>query len=336
MRVLVTGVGGAAGLGAVNSLSKTDVDIYGCDADPLAPGLYITTLKKGFLIPYARDPSFLGELNRIIEEYSIDVVIPTVDEEIIRLTESGIPENKVKDDKLKARCLLPDKDSLTNAVNKYETYKVCKDIPRPASIEVKDLNEIKGFVREKGFPLVVKPYIGRGARGIFYVENENELLGQIKKRKDIFIQEYIPGGPVYTFGALYDSKGKYACGIVLKKLREKPETGGVAWAGEVVNDERVHSLGKKVVERIGGWRGAISIEFKLDGRDKNYKLMEINPRLFGYNYLATEAGINLAWYLVLLSLGKKLPSIPKPREGLTFIRCWVDKVFHPSQLYGGT
>ncbi len=330
MRVLVTGVGGAAGVGAVKSLLKTDVDVYGCDADPLAPGLYIQALKKGFLVPYARDPLFLEELNKIIDDYDIDVIIPTVDEEIIRLSEF-----KINRDKINKRCLLPDIDSLFNTIDKYKTFKVCKDILRPASIKIEDLEEVKRFAREKGFPLVVKPHTGRGSRGIVYVQNEKELLGQIETRKDVFIQEYIPEGPVYTFGALYDSKGKNACNIVLKKLREKPETGGVAWAGEVVNEKEVRILGKKVVENIGGWSGAISVEFKLDGRDKNYKLMEVNPRLFGYNYLATEAGINLAWYLVLLSLGKRLPPIPKPKEGLIFIRCWTDKVFQPSQLYGG-
>ena len=41
------------------------------------------------------------------------------------------------------------------------------------------------------------------------------------------------------------------------------------------------------------WIGIATVEFKLDPRDNIPKLMEINPRFFGYTNLAISAGFNL-------------------------------------------
>ena len=45
------------------------------------------------------------------------------------------------------------------------------------------------------------------------------------------------------------------------------------------------------------WFGIATAEFKIDPRDGVPKLMEVNPRLFGYTNLAIKAGIDLPYIL---------------------------------------
>ena len=66
--VLVTGVGGASGIGAVRALQETTThDTVGVDMDPDAPGLYLAD--AGRSIPPASDEDWGAVMGETVEEY---------------------------------------------------------------------------------------------------------------------------------------------------------------------------------------------------------------------------------------------------------------------------
>jgi predicted ATP-grasp superfamily ATP-dependent carboligase len=84
--------------------------------------------------------------------------------------------------------------------------------------------------------------------------------------------------------------------MVLRKIRESPITGGTATFAETANFPELIFSSKKLLRNIG-WIGIATPEFKIDPRDNVPKLMEINPRFFGYTNLAISAGLDLPYIL---------------------------------------
>jgi predicted ATP-grasp superfamily ATP-dependent carboligase len=61
-----------------------------------------------------------------------------------------------------------------------------------------------------------------------------------------------------------------------------------------------------------------------DPRDGELKLIEVNPRLWGYGYLATASGCRIAEALVDVALGHDPGPDPGYRVGVTLLRSTVD------------
>ena len=80
-RVLVTGAGGPAGMGTIRSLLRAPaVDVVAADMSRLAPGLYWA--RERAVIPPARDPSFVRNLLAVCKRLGVEMLFPTVDEEV--------------------------------------------------------------------------------------------------------------------------------------------------------------------------------------------------------------------------------------------------------------
>ncbi|MBD3215957.1 MAG: ATP-grasp domain-containing protein [Candidatus Lokiarchaeota archaeon] len=324
IKVLVTGAGGPAGMGVIKSLKLSDLDIniLGADMDKYAPGLYISD--KSFIIPAADNEKFSEKILEICDLEDVDIIIPTVDQEVVIFSKFMDRLNKIH-----VKIMIPNLQNILNCINKWKTYNICKKerLDVPLSIQVTRENIIENM-SELDFPIVIRPYQSRGARGISFIQSKDEIPAAIRKAEKYsdkyMIQEFVPG-PVYTVSCLLDQKSNIKASIVLKKLKEKPSTGGVAIAGKTIVNEEIRELGEKYAKALN-WVGICSPEIKFDINENKYKLMEINPRIFGYNYLASVAGVNLSELYINLCLGKDIEKNLDYKENLFFIRSWNDIV----------
>jgi carbamoyl-phosphate synthase large subunit len=291
--------------------------------DTQAAGLYFGA-DVSYVIPRASAEDFFVALSRILVKEKIDVLIPTVDEEVAVLCREHVLSQLSQ----LTGFLLPPEEAATRALDKFLTVFEAKraGLPVPETVAVPDM----GDVDEKALdlPVVVKPSRSRGARGISYVERKGDLKRAWKKAAaeggQVLFQEYVPG-PVYTVATVFGRDKEIAASIVLKKTRELPPSGGVAVAGVTVADPKLQELGESYGKCLG-WVGPASPEIKLDERDGSYKLMEVNPRLFGYNYLATAAGVNLSEVTARLALGQDIDPLRDYEEGVSFVRAPYDLV----------
>ncbi|MCK4496837.1 MAG: hypothetical protein KAU24_01480, partial [Candidatus Aenigmarchaeota archaeon] len=172
MRVLVTGVGGPAGTNVVNH-SPSDIEIVTCDAESGAKKKLDAIGKSGlkfYQVPYARDEKrFMEAINDILSKERIDLIIPTVDEELLVFS-----RNRERFD-------------VDVVVSPFETVNVCNDKYlfyerfreygfSPRYVVTDSREDLKIFSKGKIF---MKPRIGRGSRGTRTFKSVDDIPGDV-------------------------------------------------------------------------------------------------------------------------------------------------------------
>jgi carbamoyl-phosphate synthase large subunit len=94
--ILITGAGGAAAVALLKHLRGGTHDLIAADMSPYAAGLYLVPSQRRLLIPSASAPDYVAQLVAICREHRVQLLIPTVDAELIpiarallRFTEIG-------------------------------------------------------------------------------------------------------------------------------------------------------------------------------------------------------------------------------------------------------
>jgi D-aspartate ligase len=70
--------------------------------------------------------------------------------------------------------------------------------------------------------------------------------------------------------------------------------------------------------------GLVEVEFKVDPRDGEPKLLDVNARTWGYHTLGAAAGVDFPYLLYLDQTGEVLPHVGAARDGVRWIRLVTD------------
>lgn len=198
------------------------------------------------------------------------------------------------------------------ARDKYQTCQLAEQtgVPYPRTILVESSESLYKFAAQCGYPLVLKPRMGTGSRGIFYAKNAAELdtiLPKIQQSADTgyLAQEYIPpGGRAIGVSVLVDSNHQAVATFTHQRLREYPITGGPSVLCESIRHPEAVALTLKLL-KAWAWYGFAMVEYKEDPRTGDLKLMEINPRAWGSIQLPVAAGIDFPFLAYLLAQGNE-------------------------------
>ncbi len=92
----------------------------------------------------------------------------------------------------------------------------------------KKISEVHALAKKVDYPIVVKPRVSSGSRGLKYASNPGELLYHFettaKKYGSPLVQEYIPGIEIYGVSALLNKDSKPRAVFVHKRIRQFPIT----------------------------------------------------------------------------------------------------------------
>ena len=149
--------------------------------------------------------------------------------------------------------VLNDPDGLAKAMNKMY-FQLFPEEVRPKTLITRDRDEIKGFARDHGRDIVIKPLQGSGGEGVFLVRrgdlgNLNQMVDAVTRDGYVIAQEYLPEaaqGDTRLFmmnGQPLRYKGKYAA---FRRLR----------SGDDIRSN-IHAGGQKAQAMIDG--GALQI-----------------------------------------------------------------------------
>ena len=245
-----------------------------------------------------KDENFFSDLDTISEKYKHeDIVFIPVEEETTLMFLKYI--NKFGERNFKF--YLPDLKFFNLSRNKNELNIFCEknEIPCPKSISEKDF-----YSKKFDFPIIVKPKNGSGSNGISFVHNNQHLDNiNINFERD-FIQELLPDAKNVEAGFYLCEKGEIISFYSHKRIRTYPETGGVTVFSEFKIDKKIRQSGAKIIKKLN-WSGLLMIEYIFDKRDNQYKLIEINPRLWGSILLSEFSGANFLKSYVNFSLNIK-------------------------------
>ena len=224
-----------------------------------------------------------------------------------------------------AHFLCPKDQDHQIAYDKYLTYLQCQkiDLPTPRTYIISSQNELTTKSLVIGFPLIIKSRIGSGVEtGLRIVNNPSELescFNEIQNRnKDgdsgpalLIMQEFIPG-QIHD-ACLVADKGKIQAILTQVRHWMYPPSGGVGAINYTTINHDLIKLAEKLIDSLN-WSGPAQVEFKLDERDHQYKLIEINPKLWGTLDLSIQSGVNFTAIIRDINLGRKITR-PSYEEG---------------------
>jgi predicted ATP-grasp superfamily ATP-dependent carboligase len=215
-----------------------------------------------------------------------------------------------------------DFQSFKQAYDKALTFRLAESagIPCPKTDCFTTQAQVEAFAGQAVFPLVIKPRIGSGSRGVTYVRNAEELIRQWQvinqEQPRPLVQEYIPpGGDALGVSLLFNKDSEPRAIFVHKRLREYPLSGGPSTLRESVARTDVVELAVRLL-RAMNWYGIAMVEFKVDPRDGIPKLMEVNPKLWGSLSLAIASGIDFPALLYHIAVNGDIAPVLDYRVGV--------------------
>jgi predicted ATP-grasp superfamily ATP-dependent carboligase len=145
------------------------------------------------------------------------------------------------------------------------------------------------------------------------------------------IMEFIPG-------FVHDACAVAKDGEVVNLLTQvrhlmTPIKGGVGAVNITTDEPELRDLARTLLESLR-WNGPAQVEFKYDPRDGQYKLIELNPRLWGTLDLSIRAGMNFPAQIRDLALGRPVRRNQPYRIGLRYV--FVSRAFGAYIQLAGT
>jgi len=276
------------------SLSKKGIKVINCDS--VYPAMtYFSKYSHSFFVHpvYTEDPSgFVRNILVKLQKLKPDVLIPCHEEAVLiayfkRMFEKHTIVPIASYEKIE---MARDKTKMTELAQSL-------GIPIPKTYQVKNVGNLSQISEEIEFPIVIKIPRGRGAWGVSYVRNKEELIRDYKnilqkfghKSGVPFLQEYIPGDG-YGVSMLFNS-GELRAKFTHKRLLEYPITGGASVERISVKKPKMEEYAQKILSHLQ-WHGVAMIEFKLDRRSGKPTFLEINPRFWGSLHQAVRAGVD--------------------------------------------
>ncbi|MEO0814002.1 MAG: ATP-grasp domain-containing protein, partial [Myxococcota bacterium] len=291
-RILITGGGGPAAISIIKAIRDADVKIHVADMNPTAAGLFLVPEAQRLVVPAGRSPSFIFHLLQECKDREIDLLIPTVDCELI-----PVATHEAEFREVGTRVLSSPKLALERVLDKWKLYEHCLDvIPLPRT---EPLIDLRGFESWE-YPVIVKPREGSGSRGIRLVESYEDLVA-LGSNPELIVQDFLPGEE-YSVDVLLDSGGRAMAAV--PRVRMATDSG-VSVASRTVHDEELIGYACTVSEHLGV-RHVVNVQFRRD-RDGKPRLLEINPRCPGTLPLTVQAGINMPLLAINEQFGESIP-----------------------------
>jgi len=140
----------------------------------------------------------------------------------------------------------------------------------------------------------------------------------------LMVQELIPGnGASQLSYAALCRDGEPLASVIARRTRQYPtEFGRASTYVETVNCPEVVEPSLRLLRAIR-YTGLIEIEYKRDARDGVLKLLDMNPRVWGWHTLCARAGVDFPWLLWLLASGEEIPPT-RARAGVGWLRLTTD------------
>ncbi|MBL0389003.1 ATP-grasp domain-containing protein [Tumebacillus sp. ITR2] len=240
-------------------------------------------------------------LRETIIREKVDVLYPTDDDTLDIVVH--------RQEELRGLCHLPI-PSLENyliASDKGETMKLamkaglsCPQTFQPIFEDTVNLDVLRELAHKLEFPVVIKPRMSSGSRGIRFVQTMEELLSLYPdvhaEYPNPLLQECIPPGTKYDVCLSFDSENRLTGSFVQKQIRNYPVSRGPSTVHESVEFPEAIQEALRLMEHLP-WYGVVDVEYIQDPRSGQLKLLEINPRFWSSVHLPIRCGVDFPYLL---------------------------------------
>jgi D-aspartate ligase len=196
-------------------------------------------------------------------------------------------------------------DVVSFLLDKERTYDIAGrcNVGAPRTVTLRSASDLEHALREISLPSALKPlhiheFARHFRRKVILVRSESELRAAYKRTSELdlamLLTEIIPGSEdrYWSYYTYVDSNGRCLVDFTKQKIRQYPIGFGGATYHVTKWNPQIAEAGKRFVEGADV-RGVAGVEFKIDSRDGEPKIMECNARVTAANELVRAAGIDL-------------------------------------------
>lgn len=292
-----------------HALTHNSGKVIAADVNPLSPALYFAD--DYIMVPLSKNPEFMKTILDICVKFSIQLIIPTRDEELLLFA-----HNKEKFLEIGTQIMVSDPEVIKICQNKELFVDFCKknNFRIPKTYEnVNDLSELE-------FPLFIKPKIGKGGMQTFKANTKEELTLILNLIENPIIQEFIDA-PEYTIDLFADFSGNVISAVPRERVN--------VWGGEsVVTRTFKNQVIMKETIRLAeslNLLGHNTIQCFFYNNEVIF--IEVNPRFGGAASLSFAAGADSPSFLIKLIEGNDLkPMLGNFKENFIALR-YVEDMF---------
>ena len=230
----------------------------------------------------------------------------------------------------------PEWDTVRWAWDKRNTYRLANKlgIPTPVTHYPENVGQLAELDRWTP-PFAIKPaikehFIYATKAKAWRANSHAELKALFRKASElvgpgeVMVQELIPGGGSQQFSyCAFFRKGHSVGSMVARRRRQHPlEFGRASTYVETVDEPILEELSERFLRAID-YYGLVELEYKLDFRDGQYKLLDVNARTWGYHGMGERAGVDFSYLLYADQVGLPV-SRCKGQSGIGWVRMTTD------------
>jgi predicted ATP-grasp superfamily ATP-dependent carboligase len=320
------------GLGIVRSLGRQGIPVCVVD-DEYSISRFSRYATRFVSVPDLRNER--AAVDRLIEigkRGGLDgwILYPTREELVAALSHNREELSQV------FRVPTPDWETVKWAWDKRNTYRLAQElgIPTPVTHYPENIGQLSQL-DSLAPPFALKPaikehFVYATKAKAWRANNHSELRSLYQKASalagdgEIMVQELIPGGGTQQFSyCAFFRKGEAVGKMVARRRRQHPlEFGRASTYVESVDVPILEEFSERFLRAID-YYGLVEIEYKLDPRDSQYKLLDVNARTWGYHSLGAKAGVDFSYMLYADQVGLPVP-VSRGRAGVTWVRTTTD------------
>jgi len=229
----------------------------------------------------------------------------------------------------------PGWETIQWAWDKRKTYEKAAElaIPAPRTWYLREAEELDAIDADP--PFVVKPAIKEhfvyATKAKAWRADDRtqlrELYGRAEKLVgpgEVMIQELVPGdgGQQFAYCAFFKDGAAIGSMVARRRRQHPPEFGRASTFVESIELPLLEDYSERFLREID-YYGLVELEYKLDPRDGQYKLLDVNARTWGYHTLGVGAGVDFPYLLFADQLGERVDAC-RGRAGVGWIRLVTD------------
>ena len=231
------------------------------------------------------------------------------------------------------------------AWDKRNTYRLAEelDIPVPRTWYPTGPDDLAAVDE---FPVVIKPaikerFVYATKAKAWRADSREELHRRFRDAValvgagEVMIQQLIPGDGNHQFAyCAFFKDGRPLAQMVARRWRQHPpEFGRASTYAETTELPILESLSARFLESID-YYGLVELEYKLDSADGLYKLLDVNPRTWGYHTLGPRAGVDFPYLLYADQMGEPVEPV-RARSDIRWVRLITDLPVGALEILGG-
>lgn len=295
-RVFVTDAQMRSSLAVIRSLGKKGIKVTAGEETRWATGFFSKYCNNKVVYPSPKKnkEEFVDFLIKHLKGTKYDALFPVAEFCLVPIIENYDEISQY------TRIGLPRPEIFRAGFDKGITIRIAQEnnIPCPQTYFINGLDDIKHLEKTLDYPIILKPCIGAGRRGVEICHSFPEIIEKYNKNFPEYghqlLQEFIPSAGEFGIYTLLNRESKPRAVSAQRRIRSYPYIGGPSTLRETFKNEISDysiPLAFKLLQSMK-WSGIAMVEFRIDSRDNIPKLMEVNPRFWGSLELSIFAGVD--------------------------------------------